>query len=461
MEVKRMRKHSINRKICATIIVTLTLILQASVTVHATNSLQEKEHHPPSGFKDPTGTYDGYSLGDTILFHLHLNVTLGGDGPNAKDLVSIHALNITDNLPNGLTYVNGTENSTLPLDYNFTQIGQTLIWSFEDEEIDELQSDGWQVGVAFFARVGDDVPDDTFLVNQVTSEYIETKSEAHSNPTTSDTIWVARPILDIEKECPEIIHEGDSFDFTITLNNTGHMNSTVQVVDTLPVGVIYTPGDASATSGVIADNSTHVVWSGTINNVTAPHTVTITIPVSDDPFNPKNQLINVVNYTSVPETAEMIRNFSRCCVEVLNPAILVEKTCGVSNPLEPANITYTYRVTNAGNTILFNVTAYDETLDILILSAASLGPGVFAEDTHTLFNMSAGDYNNVANATGFDILGLKVVDHDSAFCTIAEEEIIVGGEIWSPIGKMNQLAAGGVAALLAALGLRYAATKNR
>ena len=294
----------------------LVILLNTPTVSMATDLVQIKEHHPPGLFLDPTNVYDGYTIGDTLTFHLHLNLTARGVGPNANDIVSIRSLNITDVLPIGLSYVLLSETTTLPIPYTFTQMGQNLVWEFDHAEIDSVQSDGWQVGISFDAVINPSVSDDTYLVNQVISEYYETISEADSNPTTTDTIWIARPVLDIEKPYQGSVEAGGSFEYSVTLTNTGHLDADVMVIDTLPTEVIYVPGDASATADSIIDNSTHVVWSGTVENVNGQNTVIITIPVTHDENNPAESFTNYVAYVEVPEDAVMLSESDECTTEV-------------------------------------------------------------------------------------------------------------------------------------------------
>jgi hypothetical protein len=170
---------------------------------------------------------------------------------------------------------------------------------------------------------------------------------------------------------------------------------------------------------------------------------------------------NLATAEGTDELGETVTDMATATVEVITPAILLEKSCSLSSPTEPSNITYTYVVTNTGDTALLGVTIYDETLDILILGPVDLGPGEYAEGAHTILNASAGIYSNTANATGVDVLGLTVLDEDTETCTV-QQVIIIGGEVSrTPLESRRPLIAQGLAALLAALGLLFVVGRNK
>ena len=140
--------------------------------------------------------------------------------------------------------------------------------------------------------------------------------------------------------------------------------------------------------------------------------------------------MNNVSYTKTMSCEKKLKTWDSCITLVIHPEILLEKSCTTSSYIEPANISYTYKVTNTGDTPLYNVTIYDETLSIHILGPFDLGVSEFQQGNAGLLNMSAGTYYNEANATGTDMLGLEVDARDDANCVIEEEPPeFVGGVI--------------------------------
>jgi len=400
---------------------TLIALIALIGSVHATNVLNIKEHHPtPSAFTDPSGTYDGYIPGTMITFHIHLNVTASTAG---NPPLSISNFNITDNLPNlagsgplYMTYVSGSQNSNSSAGAAaFTDFGNgTLFWDFgagpfttpvEAPPPFSTTTNLYTASITFNATVNSNVPDNTFLTNEGVAKYKETISGINSSPSTSDTIWVARPILDIIKQNPAKVENGSSFNYILTLNNTGHLDATgINVTDFLPSGVTHTPGTSTTTSGSFAvDSGAQVVWTGTIGNVTGTHVVTITIPVTAN--TPLTSVFNLANYAAYPSYAQFTNAQASCTTGVLHPAIALTKTPSASKIENNANVTYTYNVTNTGDvTLTFNLT--DDTFGNIALNQGPLAVGQLMQffKTTTLTQNTT----NIATATGVDQTGASV-----------------------------------------------------
>lgn len=77
----------------------------------------------------------------------------------------------------------------------------------------------------------------------------------------------------------------------------------------------------------------------------------------------------------------------------------------------------------------------------MILGPFDLGVTLYQENSTMLLNMSKGNYDNIANATGTDMLGLTVVSHDVASCIIKEKPPDdVGGVIMDAISNEQRYA---------------------
>ena len=140
--------------------------------------------------------------------------------------------------------------------------------------------------------------------------------------------------------------------------------------------------------------------------------------------------MNNASYTKLIGCEKIIKSWDSCDTLVIHPEIQLQKTCTTTSSIEPANISYSYKVTNVGDTPLYNVTVYDETLSILILGPVDLLVSEFQNGNSELLNKSAGTYYNLANATGTDMLGLTVETHDDTTCYLDEEPPdYVGGKI--------------------------------
>ncbi len=408
------------------IIITLTLnTITATTITKATFVEMEKIHSP---------TKMSYNCGETLEFNITITVRTVKDG----SILSIKNLKIRDTLPQGLTFLPGNRTST-PTAIGFTNYHNgTLLWNFDPGPfIGEPQAN-----IRFNVTVNPEAPEGVFITNHATAFYEETSSGAHSAPAVTDFIQVIYPILDIDKVCTGTIHEGDNIVYTVTLRNTGNQNaSDLTVTDFLPSGVVYVPGSATATSRSFDENMLpgNLMWKGGIGNITGVHTVNITIPVTDKPAVISNTIMNNVSYTDVTGCENIVKWWDTCETPVIHPEITLSKECATSSQIEPANITYTYTVTNTGDTSLSDVYVYDETHTALILGPITLDPMESAGSTMKILNVSKGTYLNTANATGFDFLGMRVEDHDDAQCTIRGESLPVGGEIYPAVSDEQRL----------------------
>jgi hypothetical protein len=188
---------------------TIMVVFASIGGVQATTVTLINEHHPASSFKDPSDTYDGYLIGQTVTWHIHLNVTTS---KAPFPWLSITNLTITDTLPNldqspsvlYMTYVRESQDSSSVTGAAaFTDFGNgTLFWNFGTgpfttgvlappplSNLDEH----YTASVTFNTTIVGTVPDNTLLTNKCAVNYTETFSGVHSTPATSDAIWVHVP----------------------------------------------------------------------------------------------------------------------------------------------------------------------------------------------------------------------------------------------------------------------------
>lgn len=202
MKSFRMKKHV---SVSMIFIGMLIAVLASVGTVNATTTRLVKEHHPPSTLKDPSNTFDAYFFGQTVTFHIHLNVTTS---TAPFPWLSISNLTISDTLPNLLsggplymTYVPGSQGSSSAAGAGaFTDFGNgTLSWNFGAGPFNTgvlapppfaTSGEYWDASVTFDATVNMNVPGNTYLTNTGVTIYTETVSQVHSAPSVSDVIWV-------------------------------------------------------------------------------------------------------------------------------------------------------------------------------------------------------------------------------------------------------------------------------
>ena len=402
-------------KILLTLIALTFLIAQIPHTT-ASKVEMDKTHSPEKM---------NYHYNEIVQFNITLTVRTQEDCP----ILSIKNLKILDTLPQGTTFLAGNRSSTPPA-VSFTDyLNGTLLWDFGPGP---FTSDP-QVTIQFNVTINTDAPENVYITNHATAFYEETVSGAPSAPTVTDTIQVIYPIIDINKTCTGPIHEGDGIIYHITLKNTGHQDAiNLEVTDFISTDVVYTPGTATTTSGILDETQLpgKLIWKGSLENITGSNTVNLTIPVTDKPSIISSSIMNNASYTKIDGCEKIVKSWDSCVTLVIHPELLLQKSCATTSSIEPANISYTYKVTNTGDTPLYNVTVYDETLSAHILGPSDLAVSEYQIGNNGLLNMSAGTYFNEANATGTDMLGLTVEIHDDATCIIEEEPPeYVGGVI--------------------------------
>jgi uncharacterized repeat protein (TIGR01451 family) len=228
------------------------------------------------------------------------------------------------------------------------------------------------------------------------------------NPSTGPvTIIVNCPDLgiDIEKGGPELAHVGDTitYDFTVQLTTPEPLfNVTVTDPNCNEGAPVYVSGDT---------NTNDVLEPGEVWNYTCTHLVTAQDP---DP------LPNTATVVGASEDGRTTTDKDSHEVDLIHPGIQIVKTV---NPVsgEPGDtVTFTYVVTNTGDTTLFNVSVDDDVIGH-IGDIAELAAGETVTLTKDwVLPANAPFVTNVGTATGTDVLEENVSDDDDATVTIVE-----------------------------------------
>ena len=121
-------------------------------------------------------------------------------------------------------------------------------------------------------------------------------------------------------------------------------------------------------------------------------------------------------------------------------------------------MTFTYVVTNTGDTTLFDVTVEDNVLGGIGL-VETLEPGDSAEFTKTMLVASDSETVNIATAEGTDVLGETVTDEDDAEIGIVAAAVMgivleLPAELPRTGFPINQFAFLGLALLVGGLALQ-------
>jgi uncharacterized repeat protein (TIGR01451 family) len=196
-----------------------------------------------------------------------------------------------------------------------------------------------------------------------------------------------------------LAHQGDTLTYTVVIHNTGDTPLTISALsDTMKTGLSDTC-EKGIGEVLAPDEST---------------TCTYTTPAG------ATDVHNVASVTGVDGAGGPRGTVSandETFVNVIRPAITVTKTVDPKtvDPGSPA--TYTYVVTNTGDTALSNVTVTDDVLGD-IGTVASLAPGESKTLTTTVVIRADTPRTNVATACGVDALALKVCATAKATITI-------------------------------------------
>ena len=342
------------------------------------------------------------TAGDSIGFTIE--VTNNGDG-------TAHGVTVTDTLP-----ANGGLN-----------------WSVDAANSDAGCSITSGVLTCDFGDLGSGLSKAAHITSPTTvgscGDVNNTASVTTSNDGTdsdSATITVNCPDVSVTKTADAAVVEGgDAVGFLITVGNDGPGTANgVTLTDTLPTngGLEWTidlidglaPGaqpPCSIDAGVLTCDFGSLAEG-------ASHTVHVTSPTDATTCGAVNNTATV-DALNEPNTAQFTANDqASASLTVICPAISIVKTVSPRSGNPGDTVTYTYLVTNTGDTTLFNVSVDDDVIGH-IGDIAKLEPGQSVTLTKD-FVLPAGNpiVTNVGTATGTDVLGTQVSDNDDAFVTI-------------------------------------------
>lgn len=212
------------------------------------------------------------------------------------------------------------------------------------------------------------------------------------------TIVVACPVgIQIVKDGPALAHRGDTVTYTLqvtalTITPLSNVTVTDPDCDSAPVYLIGDDGDLLLEIGEPwTYRCTRVVTASDTDPM--PNTATATGDGNDQ---------------TVTDTDDHV-------VDLIAPAITIDKTANPVSGNPGDTVVYTYVVTNTGDTTLFNVTVTDDKLGA-VGTIASLAAG--AKATLTKSAILGTTVTNIGTATGTDVLGKRVTDTDPATVSV-------------------------------------------
>jgi uncharacterized repeat protein (TIGR01451 family) len=222
----------------------------------------------------------------------------------------------------------------------------------------------------------------------------------------SDSITVNCPDLGIQivKTGPDFAHVGD----TITYNFAVQLTTPETLFNVTVTDPNCNEGAPVYVSGDDGDNA---LEQGEVWQYECTHVVTDTDP---DP------LPNTATVQGTADDGRSTTDESSWSVDLIHPAIQIVKTVNPQSGNPGDTVTYTYVVTNTGDTTLYNISVDDDIIGH-IGDIDQLAPGESATLTKDFVLPSNPPLvTNVGTATGTDVLGKTVKDHDDASVTIVE-----------------------------------------
>ncbi len=197
---------------------------------------------------------------------------------------------------------------------------------------------------------------------------------------------------------PEIIYSGDLVTYNYTLTNPGDDPlSNIVVTDDKGLAVVYISGDTNTNSKL--DPGETWLYMATAN--------------------PTVDVINVGSATGTGSKGGTVSDSDTAEVNVINPAIAINKTASSEFIYTGNDVTYNYALTNPGDDPLSGIVVIDDqslTVDFITGDTntnSKLDPGETWVYTATANNLTE-DVINTGTATGTDSKGGTVSDNDTA-----------------------------------------------
>jgi uncharacterized repeat protein (TIGR01451 family) len=190
-------------------------------------------------------------------------------------------------------------------------------------------------------------------------------------------------------------HTGDPLTYTVVITNTGQVPLTLTAL----TDSLYAGFAASCPQGV-----------GSVLAAGASVTCTYRMSAVDDAH-------NVAAVDAVDSLNRPVTDSDDTFVDVIHPAITIVKTASPEFVSVSGPVTYTYVVTNTGDTALFNVSVTDDILGA-IGTIGQLLPGESVTMAKTVQVDASTPPRNIGTAVGTDVLGQSVSATDDAVITV-------------------------------------------
>ena len=250
--------------------------------------------------------------------------------------------------------------------------------------------------VTYSPQAGDPDP----ITNTVTATGDGADSGVEASDEASCETDILNPSIGVTKSCTELAHAGDTVTYTITVTNTGDEDlDGVTVMDTILGDLSASFADELAVGASESHDFDYVV-------------------LNSDP----DPLVNEVTAKGSGVGSRVaVEALANCVTDLIHPAIEIVKTVDEDTVPIGTTVTYTYVVTNTGDTTLYDISVDDDILGH-VGDIAVLEPGESATLTKD-FVVGDVPVTNVGTATGEDILGRSVSSDDDAIVTPIAGEV--------------------------------------
>jgi hypothetical protein len=240
------------------------------------------------------------------------------------------------------------------------------------------------------------------VINTVTATgtgQVSDTDDSDSDSCETD-ITAPTPAIQIVKDGPALVHRGDTITYVFEVTNIGNVELfDVELTDPRCDTGTIEPGDDVDTSLAVGE-----VW-----HFTCTHLVTQADP------DPIPNTVTVRGDTDEGEGGDEVTDTDDHVVDIIHPAIVIVKTVSDGSVPVGTVVTYTYVVTNIGDTTLFDISVDDDILGH-IGTIPSLAAGAFTTLTATS-TVGTAPVTNIGTASGTDVLGETVTDDDDALVT--------------------------------------------
>ncbi|HET7489677.1 MAG TPA: DUF5979 domain-containing protein [Acidimicrobiales bacterium] len=229
-----------------------------------------------------------------------------------------------------------------------------------------------------------------------------------------------------------VVHKGDTLTYTAVVTNTGAVPVTIaSLADSLHANVA-----ASCTKGVGDTLAPGASFSCTYGATAA------------------GDAANVISVSAVDGLGRHSEAADSTFVKVINPLIALTKTPDVPSAAVGGTVTFTYAVTNTGDTPLHDVAVSDDVLGA-VGPIGDLAPGATVTLTKSEVADGTTPTHNVGTVVGTDQLGLVVTASAGADIVVVAAEVIELPKTGGPISTLTLLGLGLLTAGLVLLGTTW------